>query len=298
MIYTLTLNPAIDYVMETSDVKTGCVNRSSGEKIFFGGKGINVSLVLAELGVSTCALGFIGGFTGTALDEGLRSKGILTDFCVLREGMTRINVKLRGDEVTEINGSGPRVTDRDLASLTEKLERLVEGDTLVIAGSIPPSLPSDTYENIIKRLSPKGVRIVLDTTGENLTRPLKYKPYLIKPNIHELSEIARKELTSFDEVRNFAFKMYDLGAVNVLVSMGADGALLVDEFGEVHFREAFSGKTVNTVGAGDSMLAGFLAGVDKGYDYALRLGTAAGGATAFSDGLATSDAIENLIKMQ
>lgn len=296
MIYTLTLNPAIDYVMETDRIITGSVNRSSGETVFFGGKGINVSTVLRELGESSCALGFIGGFTGAALDKGLRSQGIDTDFCTLNEGMTRINVKLRGSEVTEINGSGPRVTESDVESLNVKLCRLGEGDTLVMAGSVPSSLPTDTYERIIKMLSPKGVRIVLDTTGEHLTRCLKYRPFLIKPNIHELSEIVGKTLKTADDVSASALKLKEMGAVNVLVSMGADGALLADEFGEVHFRKAFSGKAVNTVGAGDSMIAGFLAGLNNGYEYALHLGTAAGGATAFSDGLADATLIDRLMR--
>lgn len=295
MIYTLTLNPAIDYVMDISSLKNGEVNRSVGESIFFGGKGINVSLVLAELGISSCALGFIGGFTGDAIRSGLMESGVKTDFTVLRDGMTRINVKLRGDEVTEINGMGPKICNDDMNSLYEKIDSLCEGDILVIAGSVPSSLPNDTYETIMERLSPKGVKFAVDASGQLLTKSLKHKPFLIKPNIHELSEIAGKELENTEEVADFARKLKTMGAMNVLVSMGQDGALLLDEFGNVHIREAYKGNAVNTVGAGDSMLAGFLAGISKGYPYALLLGSAAGSATAFSKGLATREKIEELL---
>ncbi len=296
MIYTLTLNPAIDYVMDINRLlKNGEVNRSGGESIFFGGKGINVSLVLAELGIPSCALGFIGGFTGNAIEAGLRMSGIKTDFTFLRKGITRINVKLRGDEVTEINGMGPKISENDMNSLYEKLDCLCKDDILVIAGSVPSSLSNDTYETIMERLSPKGVKFALDASGKLLTKSLKHKPFVIKPNIHELSEIAGRTLEIVEEITDFARELQTMGAKNVLVSMGHEGALLLDEFGNVHFREAYKGDAVNTVGAGDSMLAGFLAGISKGYSHALFLGTAAGSATAFSDGLATREKIEELL---
>ena len=297
MIYTLTLNPAIDYVMDVGELKSGVVNRSAEERIFFGGKGINVSVVLAEFGVPSCALGFIGGFTGSAIEMGLRKLGVKTDFTVLRDGMTRINVKLRGDSVTEINGSGPKITEDDMTHLFEKLDCIEKDDTLVIAGSVPASLPHNTYEVIMERLSYKGVKIALDATGELLTKSLRHKPFIIKPNIHELSEIAGKALYNTDEIIAYARKLKEMGAVNVLVSMGSDGAILLDEFGKIHIEKAFKGRAINTVGAGDSMLAGFLAGLSKGYSHALLLGTASGGATAFSDGLAKREKIEELLNI-
>ncbi|MBR6807755.1 MAG: 1-phosphofructokinase [Clostridia bacterium] len=298
MIYTLTLNPAVDYVMDIEHLREGEVNRSCRENIFFGGKGINVSMILAELKVPSCALGFIGGFTGRALEEGMRGAGIETDFTHLREGMTRINVKLRGNTITEINGAGPAISEGDMTSLYERLYLLCEGDTLVIAGSVPSSLPRNTYELIMERLSKKGIRFAVDASGELLTRSLKYRPFVIKPNIHELSEIAGKAFESVEEVAAFAGELQEMGAVNVLVSMGEMGALLADEFGNVHVQDAFKGRAVNTVGAGDSMLAGFLAGVGESYSHALLLGTAAGGATAFSEGLATREKIIELMSAQ
>lgn len=295
MIYTVTFNPAVDYVMHTDSIINGATNRSFSEEIFFGGKGINVSLVLSELGVKTKALGFVAGFTGAAIEQYLESVGVDSDFVHLENGFTRINVKIKCNEETEINGRGPDISEDKLNNFLLKLESIKDGDTLVLAGSIPSSLPNDIYENILKKLSHKNIRIVVDATGDLLKNVLKYKPFLIKPNKDELKELFNKELSSNQEVIECAFKLREMGAQNVLVSMAKDGAVLVDSYGNVHYQQSANGTVINSVGAGDSMVAGFLAGVDKGYAYALKLGTASGGATAFSHGLATKSEIENLM---
>ncbi len=295
MIYTVTFNPAIDYVVRTPQMKMGEVNRSSSEKIFFGGKGINVSVVLAELGVCTKALGFVAGFTGRAIEEGIADKGVTSDFVHLEKGFSRINVKIKSDEETELNGQGPVITETDIAKLYSKLDELSEGDTIVLAGSIPNSLPADIYEKILAYLAPKNVRAVVDATGKLLMNVLKYKPFLVKPNNHELGEIFGVKLKTYDDIVMYANKLREMGAKNVLVSMAGDGAVLVDEQGNVHSCGVCKGTVVNSVGAGDSMVAGFIAGCEKGnYDYALKLGTAAGGATAFSMGLAEKKLIDEL----
>lgn len=295
MIYTVTFNPAIDYVVRTPQMKMGEVNRSSSEEIFFGGKGINVSVVLAELGVRSKALGFVAGFTGRAIEEGIADKGVTSDFVHLEKGFSRINVKIKSDEETELNGQGPVITETDIAKLYSKLDELSEGDTIVLAGSIPNSLPADIYEKILAYLAPKNVRAVVDATGKLLMNVLKYKPFLVKPNNHELGEIFGVKLKTYDDIVMYANKLREMGAKNVLVSMAGDGAVLVDEQGNVHSCGVCKGTVVNSVGAGDSMVAGFIAGCEKGnYDYALKLGTAAGGATAFSMGLAEKKLIDEL----
>ena len=294
MIYTLTLNPAVDYVMNIDFVRTGEVNRSAGEAVYFGGKGINVSVVLSRLGVPSVALGFAAGFTGEALCAHLNDIGIGEDFCRVG-GLTRINVKLRGESVTEINGKGPDVTSADLDALFIKLDRLGKDDTLVLAGSVPSSLPKDIYKQIMARLSCRGVRFAVDAEGELLTAALEYRPFVIKPNIHELRALTGESLLTEAEIVSAAKELQRNGSENVLISMGADGALLLDVSGRVHRAEAFKGTAVNTVGAGDSMLAGFLAGCARDYGFALRLGTAAGGATAFSEGLAERETVERLL---
>lgn len=295
MIYTVTFNPAIDYVVRTPQMKMGEVNRSSSEEIFFGGKGINVSVVLAELGVRSKALGFVAGFTGRAIEEGIADKGVTSDFVHLEKGFSRINVKIKSDEETELNGQGPVITETDIAKLYSKLDELSEGDTIVLAGSIPNSLPADIYEKILAYLAPKNVRAVVDATGKLLMNVLKYKPFLVKPNNHELGEIFGVKLKTYDDIVMYANKLHEMGAKNVLVSMAGDGAVLVDEQGNVHSCGVCKGTVVNSVGAGDSMVAGFIAGCEKGnYDYALKLGTAAGGATAFSMGLAEEKLIDEL----
>lgn len=297
MIYTVTFNPAIDYVVHTSELTAGRINRSSYEEIYVGGKGINVSIVLAELGVKSKALGFVAGFTGRAIEDGASEKGVETDFVHLESGCSRINVKIKTDTETELNGQGPEIPEDAIEQLYEKLDKLRDGDVLVLAGSIPASLPSDIYEKILARLSRRKIRTVVDATKDLLLNVLKYKPFLIKPNDQELGEIFGRELKTDDEIITYAKRLREMGAVNVLVSMAEDGAILVDENGIVHKCGVCKGTVKNSVGAGDSMVAGFIAGSENGdYEYALKLGTAAGGATAFSDGLAKKEEIEAMLK--
>lgn len=297
MIYTITFNPAIDYVVRTKEIEIGSVNRSISEEIYYGGKGINVSLVLKELGIPSIALGFIAGFTGTAIEQGVQEAGIHTDFVHLDNGFSRINVKIKAAEETELNGQGPHITEDAINRLFAKLDELKDGDTIVLAGSIPNTLPSDIYEQILQYLSGKNIKAVVDATGELLLRVMKYKPFLVKPNNHELGELFHVTLHSTEEIAQYARKLQKLGARNVLVSMAGDGALLIDENGEEHSCGVCKGTVRNSVGAGDSMVAGFLAGSHNGdYEYALQLGTATGGATAFSDGLAKRDDIDRLLK--
>ena len=295
MIYTLTLNPALDYAVYVPAFAQGKTNRSAHEQLDFGGKGINVSYVLQQLGVETTALGFVAGFTGRALIELLESAGVACDFVELPRGMTRINVKIKGERESEINAQGPEIDAASLEALYAKLDALTAGDTLLLAGSIPKSLPSDSYERILARLANRGIRFAVDAEGQLLLNTLKYHPFLIKPNRDELSAISKRELSDESELVSAARQLQELGACNVLVSLGGDGALLLDETGAVHRKPAVGGKPVNTVGAGDSMVAGFLAGASRGYDYALRLGLAAGGATACSPVLATREEIERLL---
>ena len=298
MIYTVTFNPAVDYVVHLEEFEPGTTNRSVSEEVYWGGKGINVSVVLKNLGFESIPLGFIAGFTGSAIEEGLQKQGIRTDFIRLESGITRINLKIKTVRETEINAQGPDISKQAANALYEKLGALQTGDTLVLAGSIPSSLPSDMYENILKRLSGKGIRFLVDATGDLLVNVLKYHPFLIKPNRRELEDICGRPLPTADEVAAAARELQAQGAVNVLVSLGKDGALLLNEHGEVLTAEALGGKPVNTVGAGDSMVAGFLAGyLERGdYEYALRLGSAAGGATACSKGLASREDILRLLR--
>lgn len=296
MIYTVTFNPAVDYVVHTGAMRTGCVNRSKSEKIYFGGKGINVSVVLNELGIKSRALGFVAGFTGTAIENGVAGMGIETDFVQLEQGFSRINVKIKADEETELNGQGPSIDNAALEKLFAKLDKINDGDTIVLAGSIPDTLPDDIYEKILARLSGRAMAVV-DATGDLLKNVLKYKPFLIKPNNHELGEMFGVMLATMEEIAEYAARLQAMGARNVLVSMAGDGALLLDENGTVHTCAAYRGRVKNSVGAGDSMVAGFIAGMQQGdYEYALKLGTAAGGATAFSDGLAKGSDIYRLLK--
>ncbi|MCM1172451.1 MAG: 1-phosphofructokinase [Clostridium sp.] len=297
MIYTVTFNPAVDYVVHSDELTVGAVNRSKKEEIYFGGKGINVSMVLGELGIKSKALGFVAGFTGDAIEKGIADKGVCSDFVKLDKGFSRINVKIKAKDETELNGQGPDILQEDLDKLFGKLDEIGDGDTIVLAGSIPGSLPSDIYERILERLAAKKVRAVVDATKELLMNVLKYKPFLIKPNNFELGEMFKTELKTDDEIVAYAGKLQDMGAVNVLVSMAGDGAILLDENGKVHKCGVCKGSVKNSVGAGDSMVAGFLAGCEAGdYEYALKLGTAAGGATAFSDGLANKELVYELLK--
>lgn len=296
MVYTVTFNPAIDYVVHTAEMRLGEVNRSSSEEMYFGGKGINVSIVLNELGTPSIALGFTAGFTGEAIENDIKAMGIKSDFVRLKTGNSRINVKIKAGEETELNGQGPHIDDEALEALFVKLDKLSDGDTLVLAGSIPSSLPSDIYERIMQRLSDRKIRTVVDATNDLLLNVLKYKPFLIKPNNHELGEMFGVTLSEDEEIERYARKLKDMGAINVLISMAGDGAMLIDENGKCHRCGVCKGKVRNSVGAGDSMVAGFLTGAQNGdYEYALKLGTAAGGATAFSDGLAVKTKIEELL---
>lgn len=296
MVYTVTFNPAVDYVIHTGNIKPGTVNRTTSEQIFFGGKGINVSLVLSELGIKSKALGFIAGFTGTAIENGIKEKGIDADFVHLENGFSRINVKIKADEETEINGQGPDITEKDLSELFFKLDKLNSDDIIVLAGSIPSTLPNDIYEKILAYLSDKKIRAVVDASKDLLLNVLKYKPFLVKPNNHELGEMFGVKLDTEEQIKYYALKLKAMGAVNVLVSMAGDGAILLDENGIFHTCGVCEGVVKNSVGAGDSMVAGFIAGCESGdYGHALKLGTACGGATAFSDGLATKLEIANLM---
>lgn len=298
MIYTVTFNPAIDYVVHADDMQVGAVNRSRQEEVYFGGKGINVSVVLHELGLASKALGFVAGFTGEAIEQGLRADGIETDFIHLEKGFSRINVKIKSSEETELNGQGPEIPEDKLRQLFDQLEQVQDGDTIILAGSIPASLPADVYEQILRHLSGKQVRAVVDATRDLLVNVLKYKPFLIKPNNFELGEIFGVPLKDdVDEIVRYAGKLQEMGAKNVLVSMAGDGAVLLDENGGVHACGVCKGTVKNSVGAGDSMVAGFVAGCETGdYDYALKLGTATGGATAFSEGLAKKELIAELLQ--
>jgi len=294
MIYTVTFNPAIDYIVRMdAKLVSGMTNRSVGEEYYIGGKGINVSTVLRNLGFDSTALGFIAGFTGDAIEHGLACRGIPSDFIHLPGGVSRINVKLKFEQETEINAQGPVIPDTALQELFIKLGNLEKGDILILAGSIPGSLPSDVYEQILSRLNNRGILFVVDATGQLLQKILKYHPFLIKPNKHELGELFGQVLSSDEEIIFYAKELQKLGAGNVLVSMAGDGAILVTEEGTCHRIAALPGKVKNSVGAGDSMVAGFLAGYleTKDYETALKMGTAAGSATAFSDDLATGDDI-------
>lgn len=296
MVYTVTFNPAVDYIVHTDEMQVGAVNRSKSEEFYYGGKGINVSFVLSELGIKSKALGFAAGFTGEAIEKGIADGGIDADFVHLERGFSRINVKIKSGAETELNGQGPEIPDSAISELFDKLDEIKDGDTIVLAGSIPSSLPSDIYEKILERLKDKKVKAVVDATKDLLMNVLKYKPFLIKPNNFELGEMFGVKLETVEEIVEYAGKLKEMGAVNVLISMAGDGAVLLDENGKTHICGVCRGKVKNSVGAGDSMVAGFIAGCEIGdYEYALKLGTAAGGATAFSDGLAKKDDIFNLL---
>lgn len=308
MIYTVTFNPALDYVIGVDNIKLDAVNRTNSEAIFYGGKGINVSTVLKNLGYHNIALGFVAGFTGNAIETGVKSLGIETDFIHLKGGLSRINVKIKSlkadinnknDNVeTEINGQGPDISQEELEELLKKIENIQKGDILVLAGSIPNTLPSDIYEKIMEKLESKGIKIVVDATKDLLVNVLKYHPFLIKPNNHELGDIFGKVLKTDEEILVCAKELQKKGAENVLVSMAKDGALLVTKEGKMYRIGVPKGNVKNSVGAGDSMVAGFIAGYleKEDYEYALKMGTAAGSATAFSYGLAKKEDVMDLLK--
>lgn len=298
MIYTVTFNPSLDYVVQVEHFQGDAVNRTSEEHVYPGGKGNNVAVIASNLGMKSRALGFKAGFTGAAMEQMLQEFGCDTDFIALEEGVTRINVKVKSDEEFEINGQGPRIPDEKIRQLYEKLDALESGDVLVLSGSIPNTLPDDMYERIMERLAGTGVRISVDATKDLLMNVLKYHPFLIKPNNHELGEMFGVTLESDDEIAEYARKLQEMGARNVLVSMAGDGAILVTEDGSVLKQLPPAGEVVNSVGAGDSMVAGFLAGYLKtgSYEEALKLGTAAGSATAFTSWLADAGTVGELYK--
>ena len=297
MIYTITLNPSIDYVVKIDQVIMGITNRSSSEEYFFGGKGINVSRVLAQLDIASTALGFVAGFTGDAIEKGISDPHISSDFIKLKKGISRINVKIKAECETEINGQGPEISGEELEALMKKLDCITDGDILVLAGSIPGTLPDNIYENILKKLQHKNVRIIVDATGNLLLNSLKYNPFLIKPNKQEISELFNTDIRTKEDTIHYAKKLQTLGARNVLVSLGSEGALLLDEKGEVHESGVINLPIVTTVGSGDSMIAGFIAGYEKtgSYKYSLYLGSICGNATAFLPGLATKEKINELM---
>lgn len=298
MIYTVTFNPSLDYIMNVENFREGRVNRSDCEEIYAGGKGINVSIVLNNLGIENRALGFTAGFTGKEIINRISSFGCASDFIHLDNGLSRINVKLKGTVESEINGSGPHIQEEDIYKLYKKLDNLQDGDILVLAGSIPNSLPSNIYEKIMERLKNKKIKVVVDATKDLLLNVLKYKPFFIKPNNHELGEIFDKELKTDEEIIECAIKLQEMGAENVLISMAGDGAILVGSDNKVYKSIVPKGKLINSVGAGDSMVAGFIAGYLKNnkLSEALKMGVATGSASAFSEYLATEDKILELLK--
>lgn len=296
MVYTITLNPALDYVMKVDSLTYDDINRTIEESIFYGGKGINVSVILTRLGIDNKAFGFVGGFTGAELEKMLIADGINCDFNHLKNGYTRINVKIKADTELDVNAKGPDVAESEIDELLKKLDEIKAGDFLVIAGSIPKNLPMDIYDRILKRLKDRGVNFIVDATGELLVSSLKYKPFLIKPNHHELGDLFGVSIDSDDEILHYAKRLQSMGAKNVLVSRASKGAVLVDENDIVHKIGNAKGTLVNSVGCGDSMVAGFVAGYieKKDYAHALKLGSACGNATAFSPELATRQEIESI----
>ena len=299
MIYTVTFNPSIESIVDVKNFELGSVNRTSAELMFPGGKGINVSMVLSNLGFENTALGFLAGFTGKSVQKMLEVNGVNADFIEVEEGLTRINVKIRAQQESEINGMGPAIKESDIKKLYEKLDNIKDGDILVLAGSIPAVMPETMYSDIMEHLKDKDVKIVVDATKDLLLNVLKYKPFFIKPNNHELGEIFDVELNTRDEVVPYAKKMQEKGARNVLVSMAGEGAVLVAEDGQVYKSPCPEGKVKNSVGAGDSMVAGFIAGYLESGDYkkALNKGLVTGSASAFSDNLATKEEVEELEKV-
>ena len=298
MIYTVTLNPSLDYIAECKDFTLGATNRTSSEIIYPGGKGINVSIVLSNLGDRTTALGFLAGFTGEHIDSLIKDMGISSRMIRLDEGMSRINLKLKSKEETELNGMGPNISIIDIARLYQKLESITEDDILVLAGSIPPSVSEGLYSDIMERLKETKIKIVVDATKDLLMNVLDKKPFLIKPNIHELGELFNVKLDSADEALPYALKLKEMGAVNVIISMGKDGAMMVDEYGNSYTMNSPEGKLVNSVGAGDSLVAGFLHKyLETGnYEESFRYGVCTGSASAFSSALATKEEVEKLYR--
>ena len=297
MIYTVTLNPSIDYVIKVDKLTTGNINRVNEEHVYPGGKGINVTRILKSLDNDNIALGFVSGFTGDYIINSLQELNLKSDFIKVKEGFTRINVKVKSEEETEINGQGPKISEEELNQFYKVIDKLVDGDILILSGSIPSCLDERLYESIMKKVEDRDIKVIVDATKNLLLNVLKHKPFLIKPNNHELAEMFNVELNSTEDVVFYARKLKEMGAQNILISMGKDGALLVTENDEVFASSVAKGEVVNSVGAGDSMVAGFIAGYLKSnsYEEALRLGAASGGATAFSSDLATREFIDKLV---
>ena len=298
MIYTVTFNPSLDYIVEVNNFELGMTNRTSYEHMLPGGKGINVSIVLNNLDFDTTAFGFVAGFTGKQICDMVSEYGINTDFIHVDNGFSRINMKIKNIDGTEINGMGPQISEDNLHSLVSKIDRLSSGDVLVLAGSIPSCISDDIYRRIMERLQGRGVKIIVDATSRLLLNVLEYHPFLIKPNQHELGDIFGVKLESKEEVIPYARKLQDMGAVNVLISMGGKGAVLIDQHGKVYEADAPKGELKNSVGAGDSMVAGFMAGYLQtcNYEDAFRMGVATGSASAFSENLATKREISEVLK--
>lgn len=297
VIYTVTFNPSLDYIVSVKDFRPGMTNRTSSELMLAGGKGINVSIVLGNLGIKSTALGFIAGFTGDEIVRRLHNGGINSEFIKINDGISRINIKLKSIDGTEINGQGPHIDSSHIEQLMNRLRRLESGDVLVLAGSIPAGISDNIYKDIMDMLKDKGVQIVVDATSRLLTNVLEYNPFFIKPNQHELGDIFNVTLNTQEEVIPYALKLKKMGAVNVCVSMGGKGAILVADDGNVYKAKAPDGILKNSVGAGDSLVAGFLSGwiEKKDYEYAFRKGVATGSASAFSERLATNGEVNGLI---
>ena len=303
MIYTITFNPALDYITQVENFKTGEINRTKTETILPGGKGLNVSIVLKNLGIENTALGFVAGFTGEELIRKLEAQGIKTDFIKVKEGITRINVKISSFndnkvEETALNGMGPQITKKNIDELLNKIQNMTGNDFVILSGNIPKNLENNVYEKICKILKEKGITFIVDSTQDLLINVLKYNPFLIKPNKEELEETVKHNIHTKEDIINSAKTLQEMGAQNVLVSLGDDGAILITKEGETYFSEAPKGQVINTVGAGDSMVAGFLAGYykTKDYEYALKMGVSAGSASAFSVNLATKDKVDFIFK--
>lgn len=298
MFYTVTLNPALDYILQVDDFGIGKINRTKTEKILPGGKGLNVSMVLKNLEIDTVAIGFIAGFTGDELRKQMEQKGVKTEFIKVQNGITRINVKISSNQETALNGIGPDIDEKDIEELLQKINEITSDDLVILSGNIPKSIPKNIYQIICDILEKNNVTFVVDATRELLIDVLKYKPFLIKPNKEELEETFKVKITTKDELVTYAKKLQDMGAQNVLISLGGDGAMLLNKEDKVYYSKAPKGKVINTVGAGDSMVAGFLAGYKKTKDYeqAFKMGIATGSASAFSMDLATAKEVENLLK--
>lgn len=299
MIYTITFNPSIDYMVSVEHFKLGTDNRTSQEYLLPGGKGINVSIVLHNLGIDSTALGFIAGFTGKEIENRVTNDfGVQCDFIDVENGYSRINFKMKSDEESEVNGNGPMINKEHIDKLYDKLSCLQAEDILILSGSIPKCLSDDIYSEIMEKLADKNIEIVVDATGDLLMKVLKHKPFVIKPNNHELAEMFHVKLFGTQDIVKYAKKLQEMGAKNVLISMAGDGALFICENGKVYFSNAPKGQVKNSVGAGDSMVAGFVAGYEKTKDYvqAFRMGVATGSASAFSENLATASEVEKLLQ--